>query len=594
MHELNAAGYTATLLAGFAALYIWRRQTSEQILPHLAWRKYCRRFRRPFPLAFLVLTAMAFLGGVIYAPTNYDALAYRVPRVLHWLATDQWHWIHAVFPRVNTRACGIEWVSAPFIALLKTDRWLFLINVVSFLLMPGLVFSVFTRLGVRRRAAWHWMWVVPTGYCYLLQVGSIGSDLFGAVFALASVDFALRTKQTHSARDLFTSALAVALTTAAKTPNLPLLLPWAVAILPSLGLVKRRPWRTALVGIMVLMASFLPTAILNLHYCGDWSGWRLEAGTPKSSPAFFAVVNTGLISLQNLVPPVFPLDGRWHDLLSSLPGGWREQMDRSLENGVGTFDLPQLQMEENAGLGFGVCFLLIISVVAARLGSSSRAALAGSAARWQTLVRWSPLVSLLFLMTQSNATAVGREITPYYALVLPSLLAATGHEWLVCRRWWRMAALAVFPIAAALLIVSPARPLFPVQTVLAKASNVPARVREVYSVYHERNDAFAPARAVLPPEVKVLGLITYDDPETSLWRPFGSRHIEHVCPQDTAADLKAKGIEYVLLRKEALESFFKCPLADWLRQMNAQVVQRIPLNMRASRGPLDWYLVKLN
>ena len=56
------------------------------------------------------------------------------------------------------------------------------------------MFSVFTRLGVRRRVAWSWMWLVPTGYCFLLQAGSIGNDLFGAPFALAAVDFALRAK----------------------------------------------------------------------------------------------------------------------------------------------------------------------------------------------------------------------------------------------------------------------------------------------------------------------------------------------------------------------------------------------------------------
>jgi hypothetical protein len=593
LHQLNAAGYMAALLIGFVAFAAWWRQSSGRNHPQISWRKLKRRFRRPLPLAFLILAAMACLGGVLHAPSNYDALAYRVPRVLHWLAADQWHWIHAVFPRVNTRSCGIEWVSAPFIALLKTDRLLFLINVVSFLLMPGLVFSVFTRLGVRPRVAWHWMWIVPTGYCYLLQVGGTGSDLFGAVFALASVDFALRTKHTRSARDFFTSALAVALTTAAKTPNLPLLLPWAVAVLPCLGLMKRWPLRTAVVGIMVLMASILPTAILNLHYCGDWSGWRLEAGGAKLSPAFLAGANTGLISLQNLVPPVFPFDGRWHDILSRLPRALCEQMDRGLESGVRTFDLPQLQMEENAGLGFGVCVLLIISAVAARV-SSSRSASTPRAASWQTLVRWSPLVSLLFLMTQSNATAVAREITPYYALVLPILLAKTGHERLVRRRWWRTAALAVFPIAAGLLIVSPARPLFPMQTILEKMPNVPARQREVYSVYHERNDAFAPVRAVLPPDVKVLGLITYDDPETSLWRPFGSRRIEHVCPQDTAADLKRRGIEYILVRPSIFGAASAATPEDWCRQMNAEVVRKIPLNLRAARGALDWYLVKLN
>jgi len=102
-----------------------------------------------------------------------------------------------------------------------------------------------------------------------------------------------------------------------------------------------------------------------------------------------------------------------------------------------------------------------------------------------------------------------------------------------------------------------------------------------------------PAVAVLPPDVKILGLVTFDDPETSLWRPFGSRRIEHVCPGDTSADLKRQGIEYVLVGEEVLKEWFKCSLDDWLKQMNAQVVQKIPLNLRASKGALDWYLVQL-
>src|SRR5215469_14011657 len=186
IHRLNAGGYAVILTVWFLALIIFRKAQRRQIPPVIRWRTLRHRFRKPFPLAFLILAAMAFVGGAIYAPNNYDALAYRIPRVLHWLAADQWHWIHTCFPRLNTRACGIEWVSAPVIALLKTDRPLFLISVISFLLLPSLIFSVFTKLGVRARVAWHWMWIIPSGYCFLVQAGSIGNDLFGAVFALAA------------------------------------------------------------------------------------------------------------------------------------------------------------------------------------------------------------------------------------------------------------------------------------------------------------------------------------------------------------------------------------------------------------------------
>ena len=265
LHELNARGYAVALALGFGALFIYQKKSGAAVLPKIHVAKLRRCFCKPFPLAFLILVTMAFLGGALNAPTNYDALAYRLPRVLHWLAAEQWHWIHTVFPRLNQRCCGIEWISAPIIALLKSDRPLFLINFISFLFLPGLVFSVFTRLGVRARVAWHWMWLVPTGYCFLLQAASIGNDLFGAVFVLAAMDFALRAKISGSARDFFTAILAAALMTSAKPSNLPLMLPWAIAILPSLKLFFRWPLRTVLVGFIALAASFAPTALLNLH-----------------------------------------------------------------------------------------------------------------------------------------------------------------------------------------------------------------------------------------------------------------------------------------------------------------------------------------
>src|SRR5205807_1785258 len=97
--------------------YIFRHALGKWWLPVLwAWlgwrnvRKQRGRFRRLFPLLFFTVAALAILGGCIHAPSNYDALAYRTPRVLHWLAEGRWHWIHTDFQRLNTRGCGLEWV----------------------------------------------------------------------------------------------------------------------------------------------------------------------------------------------------------------------------------------------------------------------------------------------------------------------------------------------------------------------------------------------------------------------------------------------------------------------------------------------------
>jgi hypothetical protein len=602
VHQLNAGGYAVALALWLAALLVWRKKTSGQILPQVRWGKICRRFRKPFPLAFLILAAMAFLGGAIYAPSNYDGLTYRVPRILHWLAADQWHWIHTNFPRVNQRACGFEWVSAPFIALMNTDRWLFLINIVSLLLLPGLVFSVFTRLGVRRRVAWHWMWIAPTGYCFLLQAGSIGNDLFGAPFALAAIDFALRAKISKSPRDFFASILAAALMTSAKTSDLPLLLPWAIAILPSLKIILQRPLATAAVCAIAIFASFLPTAILNAHFCGDWSGWKAE-GVPAANPLLLAASNAGLITVQNLAPPVFPIANKWNRTVQKIvPAGLNARLHQLVaEAGAAEFHAEEMQVEENAGLGFGVTLLFLISVAAAAAKSGGAfLRLDSSEAIWLTTIRFTPWISLLALLSQSEVYPIGRILAPFYALLLPFFLANPAHEQLVKQRWWRLSAFAVFLLAAGLLIVSPARPLFPVGKFLEKIHAAAARhsaasrIETVYSVYAVRNDAFARAREMLPPGLKILGLETYDDPETSLWRPFGSREIKHVSPSDTAADLKARGIEYILVKTEGFEGRFGCPPENWVARMDARVVQKISLRLRAGEGPADWWLVKLN
>ncbi len=595
LHQLNARGYAIALMLWFAGLTIWWKKNSASFssLPsrdNFCLRKFLRRFRKPFPLAFLILAVMAFLGGALYAPSNYDALAYRIPRVLHWLAADQWQWIHTDFPRLNQRCCGIEWVSAPVIALLKTDRPLFLINFISFLFLPGLVFSVFTRLGVRARVAWHWMWLVPTGYCYLLQAASLGTDLFGAVFVLAALDFALRAKISGSARDFFAAMLAAALMTGAKPSNLPLLLPWAIAILPSLKLFLRWPLRTAAVDVIALAASYAPTAVLNVHYCGDWTGIKVEMGIVTPAPFFLTGVNSFLIGIQNFDPPVFPFNGWWHNFFAGhLPSALAMRLDQTMELGLRTFDLDILQIEEHAGLGFGICVLLLTSLFAVRFARPETPRWHPSL--WLQAVRWTPMVGFLILLSQSRYVAFSREITPYYAVLLPLFLAQSGQAWLVNQCWWRRCAMLVFIFAAGLLILSPARPLFPVQS-LINSPSAPAHARAVYSVYQNRNDAFAPVRAKLPADLKILGLLTYDDPETSLWRPFGSRQIMHFSYDDSPSDLRARGVKFALVSEFVLEQHSQMKPPDWLARMNAEPLQHFDLKLRAGQEAHGWLLVR--
>jgi len=110
------------------------------------------------------------------------------------------------------------------------------------------------------------MWLLPTGYCYLLQAGGMGNDLFGTFFALAAMHFALRAAERRSARDAMLAMIAVALATAVKMSNIPFALPVAVALLPCVRILLSRPVAAALALALALLSSAVPTALLNAKY----------------------------------------------------------------------------------------------------------------------------------------------------------------------------------------------------------------------------------------------------------------------------------------------------------------------------------------
>jgi len=598
LHQLNATGYALWCLVCVPLIFLWswrEGQRDRACAGRSHSRRLAGRFRRFLPLSFLLLTALAVLGGVLWPPANYDALAYRTPRVLHWLAVERWHWIHTEFQRLNVRSTGFEWLSAPVLVLMKTDRWLFVINACSYLLLPGLVYSVFTRWGVRRRVAWQWMWLLPTGYGYLLQAGSIGNDLLGVPYALAAVDFALRAKRSRRPEHLWLSMLAAALLTAGKASNLPLLLPWLLLALPCWRLlIPKLPVSIAIAGLAVV-CSFLPAAALNHAYSGDWTGLVAESPQLRPTATLRALVgNAALWTMHNFMPPVFPFTGQWKSLVVRiLP-------PETSAATVALFHASEIQVEEGAGLGMGLCLLLLASTITAlRIRNPQR--IATRISIFERTVCWSPYVALVAVgCTAHGIASVSRLIAPYYPLLLVPLLALPACEQVVRRRWWKAGSAAAVCLGVVLVILTPARPLWPAGSVLERLRQASpsqpliARAQKVYSIYSERNDAFAPVRPLLPAEARVLGVITYDDPETSLWRPFGSRRVMHVTAADTAEVLRRKGITFVLVKADCLGRFFNRTLAEWLGRVDGQVVQTIPLTLRAAEGSADWFLVKLH
>ena len=268
---------------------------------------------------------------------------------------------------MNTRASGFEWLNAPPLALTRSDRLFFLPNLVSFLLLPGLIFSVFTRLGIRRRVAWHWMWLLPAGFCFVLQAGSVANDLFGAVFALTALDFALRAIKTRQTSDVWLSILAAALLTGAKASNLPLLLPWFVALLFSGRFFLRQPIGLIAVAVMAFFSSFLPNAVLNFRHCGDWTGSVLEPSQFRIHQPLLGIVGNSLnLGLQSIPLPVMPLPHETGEKIARefLPQKFLDAFDGHFE---AYFGLAMGKRNSNRGWrGIGFWFQPVGSGVHAR------------------------------------------------------------------------------------------------------------------------------------------------------------------------------------------------------------------------------------
>jgi hypothetical protein len=647
--QLNRAGYGLALACGAAVLVLALRPMG---LRKPRFQQLSRRFRRPFPLAFLALALLALLGGCLYPPSNYDALAYRTARVLRWLDAGHWHWIStAIQGSLNNRTCAFEWMTAPVLLFFHSDRALFLFNVISFLLLPGLVFSVWRRLGLSSRVAWHWMWLLPAGLCFVLQAGSLANDLFGAALALAAIDFALRARESRPMANLRYSLLCAALMTGAKVSNLTLLLPWAIAVAPALrefclpGATarrseaaapsiapepdpeqpsKERPRRVpAALALNVatlclaLLASFVPIAWLNYRYTGDWTGMASERTWLRPPGKMVSLVhNAALLTVQHLAPPVFPFASSWnHFVQSHLSEHWKATLKSFAEYGGDSYHLQELPGEEYAGLGLGLILLVgaqvLVGVVCARrevsfpdppvLQNSSTVRLQG-AFSWPVLWRFallvSPYISMAVFMCNSGLVAVSRVLAPDYALLLPLPLVLSYKQRYLRTRWWRILAGVAVAFAFIAVVLTPARPLFPAASMLGwlerhHPSPIVSRADTVYSVYRQRWNAFASLLECVPPGVKVLGAATGWAPETCLWRPLGHRRVVDV-RGDLSLEMAGQvGLEYVVVEMNNAEGILGCPFPEWLRRMHGLEVLRKPILLMASRTPREFALVRV-
>jgi hypothetical protein len=208
-----------------------------------------------------------------------------------------------------------------------------------------------------------------------------------------------------------------------------------------------------------------------------------------------------------------------------------------------------------------------------------------------------PWIALLAYGLKSGMVTPQRLLAPYYPLLLPLLLAGAGQSQIIRRGWWRVMVGGVLVLALAVLVLTPDRPLWPAKTILSGAQarhpdqRLIARALKVYTVYSERSDALAGVRALLPPDIQVVGFIgTKDDCDVSLWRPYGERRVEHFFLTDPPEQIRRQ-VRYVVVGGFNLKEN-NTTLDAWLQSSGAELVATTNATLKVADGPQPWYVVR--
>src|SRR6185503_5034724 len=202
----------------------------------------------------------------------------------------------------------------------------------------------------------------------------------------------------------------------------------------------RRILSVSFVALIAVVVSFIPTAILNIHYLHDWSGLSIEhEGMNMKNPVAGILGNAVLLITNNFVPTFFPMAHWWNaHALSLFPSALVRLMNANFEHGYEM--LGEMPTEDWAGFGFGVSMLVLISVIAGWLKPRHTQHAARNTFSFFLLL--APWVSLLAYCMKTGAA--DRAVLSFTAAIIagrrgaiancsPTMVEGAGGNFVVAR-----------------------------------------------------------------------------------------------------------------------------------------------------------------
>jgi hypothetical protein len=300
-----------------------------------------------------------------------------------------------------------------------------------------------------------------------------------------------------------------------------------------------------------------------------------------TNPSAGVIGNSLMFAYSAAQPPVLPASSRVNDIVIHF---FPYEFKVWLMERFPRFELKmgEIPMEETAGLGLGVIACFVLWIFKARRSDIPLPSLRGQP--WFFL-GVAGLGSLLFYMAKMGSESTARLLLPYYPflLLLPLGFYRSPKQPIPKIRWAFLffASWVIVP-----LILSPARPLFPVQKLLNLIGDNPrfTRVSSVYQTYMQRGTCWDPILTIIPPDVKTLRFFSHgDDLEAPLWRPFGLRKIVSTGEKD----ITLSGLPHAdawLARRPIAESLKSN--SEW--QLHWKEIGSQSIAQKASVGVEEW------
>ena len=559
---------------------------------------------RPLPLIYLCIVVFSLIAALAYQPWSFDATTYRLPRLLYWWGEKHWYWIGTLDHRLDFSSCGFEWQMLPVIEATHSDRLLFLLNWVPFLLLPGLTFFAFKALGARGRTARRWMWLLPTGYCIALQTSGLQNDGYSVNYLLAAIGFAVIAYRSSWLGGVLMSVLAASLLTGAKLSNAPLLLPLGVMLLPALGRVKLLNWKVPVVLVIAAACSFLPMALLCIKNTGDYAGdpkdqWDVKARNPVGC----LMANVGIFLNDAVQPPLLPGSDRFEKMIEPAEKKVQPLMDwlHYSHPHFGNIHFGEMVYEGTAGIGFGICAYLFF-VLAGQFFVKRPVTQAGAGSllwawRLGPILAW---VAYAIMAMKLASPHTARISVPYYPLMMLSLLRCPRVAAFERRKVAGLAAgLAAFTVIP-IIIFTPARPLIPPPLISWMESKPSFKsFADKYQLWGTFRDDLAPIREAIPPDVTRLGYAGgFLETSYGLWKPLGSRRIVELGLPVGSATLPGGDIQYAVITERGIRDRYSMDMDAWLRLTGAETVyvmkRNVALDGRTAKSYESWALVRLH